>query len=792
MFLRLLLFALSVPLFWLGWLGILLTRAFSAFRPIPPSPPGEPLPGPDERLATMVILNWNGRSLLEEHLPSVVEAARYGGAAHEVLVVDNGSTDESAAFVRQHFPEVRVVSLPRNLGFGEGNNAGVREARHPIVVLLNNDMRVEPGFLKPLLAGFDEDVFAVSSQIHFQDLRRVREETGKTAAGFYGGWFQFAHQPITAGDAERSCIPVFWAGGGSSAFHREKFLALGGFDSLYSPCYVEDTDLSFRAWKRGWKVLLAPASTVHHRHRASSSRRFSRQSLDALILRNQILFAWVNLFDWNYLLAHGLLFPLRMAGLLIAGSGAEWYALAWAVLHLPRVLWRRLRRPGPRASDAAIFRTIRERFRFYARPGRLQRRGSGRLRVLMVTAYLPHLGFHAGAGRMFHLIQRLAARHDVSVLSFLENDEERERAQPLQAFCRSVRLLRRRPDYISSLYVYEPFDAFYSREMRRALLEMLEERDYDVIHFEYAQMGAYFLTDCPLPQIMTEHEVNFAACRLQARTRRSLIQKFSWYYNYMQVMERELRICRLVDKVIFMTEQDALELAGLLKPESIAVVRTGVDLDYFRPQQVAEEGNTLIFVGSFQHHPNVDAMLHFCANILPEVRKKILSVKLYIVGSRPPAELARLAEDPAIVVTGYQEDLRPHLVRSALYIVPLRLGVGIRGKILEAWAMERPVIATRLACSGLPVEHGENIWIADSDQEFASGIVRLLEDPALRQRLARKGRHAAESAFGWDAAARGVEKVYCDVTGETRGVEEQTSRSTRTPGSKASCGSGAG
>ena len=217
-----------------------------------------------------MILNWDGKDLLASGLPSVIEAVRVDGRPHEIMVVDNGSTDGSVEYLKESFPQVRVLALKENLGFAEGNNAGVRAARHDTVVLLNNDMIVDPGFLGPLLRGFGPGTFAVSSQIFLQDPSKRREETGKTTAVFRRGMIDFSHREVEGPPYPRNYYPVFWAGGGSSAFDRKKFLALGGFQDIYAPAYVEDTDLSYQAWRIGWEVLLAPESIVYHAHRASS------------------------------------------------------------------------------------------------------------------------------------------------------------------------------------------------------------------------------------------------------------------------------------------------------------------------------------------------------------------------------------------------------------------------------------------------------------------------------------------------------------------------------------------
>ena len=137
---------------------------------------------PNNKSASVVIPNWNGRDLLEKYIPSIIEAlADHPG--NEILVVDNGSEDGSAEFLRERFPSVRVLALDRNLGFGGGSNAGFRAAANDIVVLLNSDMRVERDFLAPLLEAFtDETIFSVACQIFFSDPNKLREETGLTPA----------------------------------------------------------------------------------------------------------------------------------------------------------------------------------------------------------------------------------------------------------------------------------------------------------------------------------------------------------------------------------------------------------------------------------------------------------------------------------------------------------------------------------------------------------------------------------------------------------------------------------
>jgi O-antigen biosynthesis protein len=294
--------------------------------------------------ATIVILNWDGKHLLAECLPSVIEAVNHAGPKHQILVVDNGSADGSVQFVEERFPGVRVVPLNRNYGFGGGNNRGIEEVRTDIIVFLNNDMVVDRNFLAPLLEGFtDQCVFAVTSQIFISDPSRRRQETGKTRGRFDRGFFYFWHDEIQPKDENLKTIPVFWAGGGSCAVDRKKFLAIGGFDPLYAPFYVEDADISYQAWKRGWKCLLAPGSRVVHKHRSTSKSKFGDQFVDNTIRRNTYLFIWKNVTDASMIIDHLLNLPrAHTRGIIQNGPQFEIHAFIRAVLRLPSALSKRV------------------------------------------------------------------------------------------------------------------------------------------------------------------------------------------------------------------------------------------------------------------------------------------------------------------------------------------------------------------------------------------------------------------------------------------------------------------
>src|SRR5271157_5215870 len=345
---------LSPLLMAIGFVALVLTD-IPPRRRRAPSPGPRPLaPGP--RSASVVIPNWNGKDLLEQYLPSVVEALA-GNPENEIVVVDNGSTDGSAEFVRAAFPRVTLFALPRNLGFGGGSNAGIRAARNDIVVLLNSDMRVDPGFLAPLLEGFrDPQVFSVACQIFFADPNKLREETGLTQGWWQDGGLRVRHRIDPAID---DLFPCFYGGGGSCAYDRGKFLELGGFDPLLHPFYLEDTDLGYLAWKRGWKVLYQPRSTVYHQHRGTIGKVFGEERIQAVLKKNYVLFCWKNIHEWPRLTAH--FFFAWTGALLSVGFGdapgrPNFYALWRAFLQLPQAVRSRWRARGlARLSDSEAF-----------------------------------------------------------------------------------------------------------------------------------------------------------------------------------------------------------------------------------------------------------------------------------------------------------------------------------------------------------------------------------------------------------------------------------------------------
>jgi glycosyltransferase involved in cell wall biosynthesis len=366
---------------------------------------------------------------------------------------------------------------------------------------------------------------------------------------------------------------------------------------------------------------------------------------------------------------------------------------------------------------------------------------------------------------MFQLIKRVARRHEVSVVTFYEDESELKACDDLRAFCSVVIPVYRRGKAAMNIFPYEPFEEFDLPEMCDALVDAARERVFDIVHFEYTQMARYAGLFPHSIKFLTEVEVNYGAAASKVTYLASPLKRLKWYYNSMQVFDRELALCRKVNHVVCVNETDALLLRGYLSPQTVHVVHTGVDIDHFTPNgAVEEERYSIGFVAAFRHEPNVDAAIFFSNEVFPLIQKELPEACLHLIGSSPPDEVQKLHDGNQVIVTGFVEDLRRYYHRMSVIVVPVRTGVGIRGKILEAWASGKAVVGTTLAAAGIEARQGENMYIADSPEKLARWTVRLLENQPARAWIGAHGRRTAEAYYDWNNLAERLCELYWKCT----------------------------
>jgi len=281
---------------------------------------------------TLIITNWNGANLLRECMPTVLEAVRSDHHHfYEVMVIDDCSTDNSLGILADEFPEVRTEQTPQNLGFQEANNYAVKLAESKIVMPMNNDIKLDPKALHYLAKHFDnKDIFAVSGKIFAFDQTTF-------LYGNRGGYFQKGHFHLYEKPPEDDSQTLF-ACGGAFMVNRQKYLDLGGFDSMYHPLYYEEIDLSYRALKRGWKVHYEPQSIAYHKVQATITRQEKLRRISLISARNNYLFVWKNILDRSMTLTFLFYIPLFLLRDLFRLKSRFLVAFCLALKRLPRAL----------------------------------------------------------------------------------------------------------------------------------------------------------------------------------------------------------------------------------------------------------------------------------------------------------------------------------------------------------------------------------------------------------------------------------------------------------------------
>lgn len=711
--------------------------------------PRKPLPAdtmPATRAASIVIPNWNGRDLLEKYLPSVIAAVE-SSPGSEIIVVDNGSADDSAGFVRKHFPRVRLIALDRNLGFGGGSNSGFQAARNDIVVLLNSDMRVDRDFLQPLLDGFtDEKIFSVACQIFFTDPAKLREETGLTEVWWQQGGLRVRHH---TDPSIRDLYPCAYGGGGSSAFDRRKFLEVGGFDPLLAPFYMEDTDLGYLAWKRGWKVMYQPASIVYHEHRGTIGRRFSNAYIQSVLKKNFLLFTWKNIHEWRRLSSH---LWCTWAGAMLSwlfGDSPQrpsMYGIGRAALQLPRLLASRLRARALAAiSDTEAFRRpLGGHFRDTFASMHMAMGRDHRLRVLFVSPYPICPPVHGGGVFMYQTIRQLARLCELHVIVVLDYPHQRDAHEELDRICASVEYVVRLESGQKTLGSIEPHAVHEFKNAGLAWLihRQIYTRGIDVLQLEYLVMGQYAGQFRRIPSILFEHDIYFQSIARRLPYLGSFVEKMQARWEYLRAFRYELKLLPKVDRIQVCSRENGDYLASFLprlRDRIDDAFRAGIDTASYNFQLDGREPFTMLFLGSFRHLPNQEALHWFVQEVFPRVRAKEPRARLIVIGSDPPPRHS-LPQAEAIELAGFVEDVQEPLGRYSLFVCPILSGSGVRVKLLEAFAAGIPVVSTRLGAEGLAAEDGEICALADDPESFAAYVVELLSKPGQAAAMARRAR----------------------------------------------------
>ena len=392
---------------------------------------------------------------------------------------------------------------------------------------------------------------------------------------------------------------------------------------------------------------------------------------------------------------------------------------------------------------------------------------------VFLTSRLPYPPYRGDKLKVWNLLRQLSKRHKIILVSFIQNERERQYETQLNEVCQEIHLVPL-PRWKSALNCVRaiagsvPFQVAYYRSSRmaEALEQVLARIKPDGIHTHLIRMAQYTVAKKQCPRILDLTDaVSLYLSRLLSVHRNPLVR---WLVSvelrrmlaYESVIER-------FDLSLVCSENDKQFLSSRIPTANIGLLYNGVDLEAFSVNgTIQAEPHRIIFTGNMSYVPNSDGAKFFAREIFPGIREKIPDAKLYIVGVDPPASVRALASTN-IVVTGFVEDIRLEYLKSAVAVSPVRFGAGTLNKTLEPLALGIPVVSTPSCVEGLELQHGKEILIAKEPGEFVSAVVALMENPELRKSVGKAGMEKIRERFGWPQIATDLENMFLGIQRQT-------------------------
>ncbi len=393
------------------------------------------------------------------------------------------------------------------------------------------------------------------------------------------------------------------------------------------------------------------------------------------------------------------------------------------------------------------------------------------MNVLMMFPYAPQpppndLG---GMKRNIPFFAQAAKRHAVTVLAYGSPEEEKVFRGAYGARCAAVRFVdRRRPRVINGIEALwllltwrSNYRQVYRTSMQKALDGLCAHTRFDVIH-TCTQMFGYFRFPEGVPVVTDTHEVEYDLAQRTYRKTKNLFWKFFTYLSYRVGRREEIENCAKFDALIATTERDAEIFRRDVPTQRVVVIQNGVDPSFYDAPGVPRERGALVFTGMMSFYPNAHGITWFIDEVFPLVLEAVPGARLYVVGKDPPREVVERASD-RVTVTGFVDDVRPYMARGEIFIIPLHIGGGIRGKALEAMAMNLPIVTTTIGCEGIHLKDGVSSLFADTPAAFAGAVTRLLGDGNLRARISASALSTVRTLYDWDAKGEALDELYRSV-----------------------------
>jgi polysaccharide biosynthesis protein PslH len=396
------------------------------------------------------------------------------------------------------------------------------------------------------------------------------------------------------------------------------------------------------------------------------------------------------------------------------------------------------------------------------------------MRVLFLTQVLP-LPLDAGPKiRAYYVLRYLIeAGHEVTLLTFVRREDPPEALQALIRLCHSVEtvpMVRSRVrdawSGVRSLTGTTPFLIIRDQnsEMRQAVTRISQNRSFDIVHADQLWMAPYALTVKGARSVLDQHNAVFQIPRRMASSEKNPLKKWLLQHEARKLAAYEGRICQHFDRVVWVSAADLQALTELSEGKNNCSDRSSVIPICIDPSVIptGKEGRRrfrVTFMGGMHWPPNAEGIAWFSDQVWPAVRARCPDAVLTVIGRQPPY-LGANPDAENIETPGFVPDPDRYLSETAVFIVPLHSGGGMRVKILDAWCSSLPVVSTGIGAEVLCVQSSGNIILADEPREFADAVIELLHNQELARRLSENGRATIQTKYDWRQVYRSWDLIY--------------------------------
>jgi len=394
-------------------------------------------------------------------------------------------------------------------------------------------------------------------------------------------------------------------------------------------------------------------------------------------------------------------------------------------------------------------------------------------KIVFLSSHLPYPPISGGRRREYELIKRISRKYDIHLCTISKTfEEDCQYMDILHNYCVDVRIFKATDTKKLAADLLESYPHQVLRncsvEASKYLVELVSSNNIDIIHVEGFYLMQHIPEENQIPVLLTEQNIEYLLWKQKSIHTTQAIKKREYLRQHQLTKIAETVAWNRSSLCVTLTEEDKYYIKRTLPSKNVRIVSDGVDhLPMLEASNIEAECNkinieglSILFVGNFDYEPNIDAAFHLCYDILPLVRLEFPKIKLYLVGNATNPQIKSLFDIPNVIFTGRVSSLLPYLNATDIFVCPLRIGGGVKVKILEALYHRKPIVSSSIGVQGIPIGKENSIHIEDDPVHFAHRVVYLLQNPEERKKLEMAAVRLVNLLPSWDEVSQELCNCY--------------------------------